>query len=326
MYKVGVVADLSNNGSIHQSTFLKAVNDAKETLFKEKTDIEFVLENDFASFEGGQNAAQKLIDKNVDCVIGHFSSSAASGALPVYKNKNTPLFLPASTVVNLTQDYNNAFRICSNDKHLTSFIVDYFSRKNNKENLYLYRDNTIHASFLYDLLKERLSNVTELKLDEESEIKENVLYIGTYKSSVYFINELHLKDKYNCNIYFTDDALHPKLVIDTSNISNRIKIFGFDHPLNYKNASEICHRYFKRHQSFPNTYYLETYAGFEIINKLILLGKRLTISAINELSYKTVIGDFKFKKGESEVQHINMWYLENAQLKTILHDKETRFN
>ncbi len=81
--------------------------------------IELFWEDDSISGINDISAAERLVNKGVQAVIGHLSSTEALRAAPIY-NVNDILYLaPASTELSLTEkEYNNVLRICGKDNYL----------------------------------------------------------------------------------------------------------------------------------------------------------------------------------------------------------------
>lgn len=312
-YKIGIVADLSNNGSIHQETFIRAIEDSYDFLFAGKSNVKLVWENDYASFEGGQISAKKLIDEKVDCIVGHFSSSAANGALPYYERNEIPLLMPAATASDLTDRFNNAFRICSNDNHLTEFISEYFKKNEIGTKIYIADDKSAHGTSLSEKIRQNLANSAfEISFDE---ICQDIFYVGSYKNSIQFLKEIEQKYSQPINIYFTDDVLHPNLFKDIAVKKSDVKIFGFADSSSYPNANSVLELYAKKYSNKkPNIYYLETFAAMQVIKQLVNSNRIISSKEINSHLFDTVVGRFKFNYGESNIIHLAAWKLEEERL------------
>lgn len=321
-YRIGIVADLSLNGSIHQQTFIRAVNAAAEDLHFDAQNIELVWENDGANEQGGKESSKILVKKGVDCVVGHYASGAARGALPQYEKKNIPLLLPAATADSLTTTFHSALRICAKDSELALFIISEL-KKRKIYTLYIEHDDSVHGQSLAGDLVSRFAKEKKCSLHRNIQDAEHVIYVGTYLNSIAFAQKLqHAPGKVK-NIFFTDDLAHKDLAAKLSAVSLKIYVFGADANPDNKSAAECIRSYEKKWKAKPNTYYLETYAALQVASQMI---KKTEIYSLLETAYqhrwKTVLGNFRFTAdGENKMKHYALWILKKNGLKKEIKTK-----
>lgn len=319
-YRIGIVADLSPNGSVHQQTFIRAVNAAAEDLDFASKNIELVWENDRACEAGGKEASKILVKKGVQIVVGHYASGAARGALPQYEKKHIPLLLPAATADALTTSFHSALRICAKDSELALFIISELKKKK-IFTLYIEHDDSVHGQSLAGDLVSRLSREKKFSLHRNIQDAEHVIYVGTYLNSIAFAQKLqHAPGKVK-NIFFTDDLAHKNLVEKLPAHTLKIYVFGADADPDKKSAADCIARYEKKWKTKPNTYYLETYAAMQVAGQLIT---KAEIYSLLETAYQhrwnTVLGNFRFTpEGENKMKHYALWVLKKNGLK-----KETK--
>lgn len=327
-YRLGIVANLAPNGSVHQQTFVRAVNDAAGHLCFDQLGIELVWENDQATESGGKDAASLLVKKGVECVVGHYSSAAAKGALPRYEKKNIPLLLPAATADILTANFHSALRLCAKDSELALFIIKEL-KKRNIHRLYIEHDRSVHGASLAGNLVSLIGKENGFSLLRNISDAEYVLFAGTYLNSINFAQQVQHSPGNVQHIYFTDDLVHNDLATKLGNISLSIYVFGADSNSGNPDAEACVQRYREKWKTAPDTYYLETYAAMEVAAQLF---EKAGTGANNltELAYQhtwnTVLGQFRFTpEGESRLQRYAVWALTGNGLtkETILPEHET---
>ncbi|WP_338356194.1 ABC transporter substrate-binding protein [Yeosuana marina] len=321
-----MTADLSPNGSIHRRTFIESIKLAWANLNLGGKNIQLIWENDFATEIGGIEASNKLINKGVDFVVGHYSSTAAKHALPYYAKEQIPVFLPAASSDILTQEFDYTFRICGKDSDLACLISSHIASKK-PHKLYIGCDNTVHGIELSYLIKKNLSSVSAATLTNKLNNANKVIFIGNFNNTVDFmnINKRHLQNTEE--LYFTDDLVHPELANYAIPKKTNIFIFGYAHSINYADAKFINNQYYCTHHEYPSTFFLETYASFEIIDQLIALSKNSNEWKIllGQKDWKTVVGRITFKDSRDSIHpKFALWKFENNNLKMIKEYKNDR--
>jgi ABC-type branched-subunit amino acid transport system substrate-binding protein len=318
-FRLGIVADLTPNGSIHQQTFIRAVKAAAEQLDFASNNIELIWENDRANEPGGKAASKILVKKKVDCVMGHFASGAAKGALPQYEKKNIPLLLPAATADALTTSFHSALRICAKDSDLALFIISEL-KKRKIFSVYIENDNSVHGQSLAGDLVSRISREKRFSIHRNIQDAEHVIFTGTYLNSIDFAHRLqHAPGKVK-NIFFTDDLVHSGLAGALQNVSLKIFVFGADDRPGNPAALACTRQYEKQWKTKPNTYYLETYTAmqvaFQLFNKAIKNEPTGLLEAAYKYKWNTVLGSFRFTpEGENKIKRYALWVLRKNGLR-----------
>lgn len=113
---IGIAGALSGRQTAHRGLFQSA-QQRLETL-----GIRTILEDDLAMPDTAVAAARRLLDANVTAVIGHFNSACAEAVIPMYRERNIPLLLPASSKTELAVG-NGVFRLCSTDAFQAKLIA-----------------------------------------------------------------------------------------------------------------------------------------------------------------------------------------------------------
>lgn len=120
MTRLACVACMDENKSVHTTTWLRAIELAKEFLLPPA--VTLALFDDNADAQKAAEVAQQIVAWGPDAVVGHFASSAAEAAAPLYAQHHLPLFLPAATAKHLTS-YPTTWRICDNDEDYVRWLL-----------------------------------------------------------------------------------------------------------------------------------------------------------------------------------------------------------
>lgn len=119
MRTIACVACLDPRRSVHTTTFLRAIELARDFVVAE--DVHLCLYDDQASAQGGLYAARQVIASAPHAVVGHFASASAAVAAPCYAQHGLPLFLPAATSRGLTLHYTT-YRVCDHDQDYAEWL------------------------------------------------------------------------------------------------------------------------------------------------------------------------------------------------------------
>ncbi len=291
--KIAATADLRDSGSVHTQTFKRSIVMAVkycQDLFDLNVDVIWV--SDDASPEGGCNAAKKILTERVDAVVGHYSSSAANSALIVYKNSNIPVFLPAATIDQLTEDHLNVFRTCGTDGKLAQWIVENLHDMDKSSLVFVDSDSSLHGCNMGQLIKNEIG-LRDINLSNSALEADIVIFSGRYDKSVSFVNDLRSKH-YDGLVFFTDDAVSNRILTDLKRYDG-IYIFGFSVERNntlYKNIETAYQHDFN---DKLGVYFNETFSAIEVIcNNYIENHKSLSINKIIRKSYDTILGLTEF--------------------------------
>jgi branched-chain amino acid transport system substrate-binding protein len=119
--KVGIIAAFTGGSSTHGHGIAKGVQLAQKEL--EALDVEVVQEDSQCNPKVGQEAMQRLIDQDVDVVIGDGCSSVSVAVLPMANSSETPMVSPgaSSPALSIPNDY--FFRVIPSDRWQGSFMA-----------------------------------------------------------------------------------------------------------------------------------------------------------------------------------------------------------
>jgi branched-chain amino acid transport system substrate-binding protein len=119
--KIGILAAFTGGSSTHGHGIAKGVELAQKELGS--TNVEIVQEDSQCDPKVGQEAMQRLIDQDVDVVIGDGCSSVSVAVLPLANNTETPMVSPgaSSPALSIPNDY--FFRVIPSDVYQGSFMA-----------------------------------------------------------------------------------------------------------------------------------------------------------------------------------------------------------
>lgn len=119
--KIGILAALTGGSSTHGHGISKGIQLAQKELGA--TNVEIVQEDSQCDPKVGQEAMQRLIDQNVDVVIGDGCSSVSVAVLPLANGTETPMISPgaSSPALSIPNDY--FFRTIPSDRWQGQFMA-----------------------------------------------------------------------------------------------------------------------------------------------------------------------------------------------------------
>ncbi|WP_338495622.1 ABC transporter substrate-binding protein [Pseudomonas sp. WP18] len=289
---IGISAIFESTRTVHARTFLAAINHFINT--HDTTGLTFIFEDDDASPEGGRRAARRLISRGADVVVGHFSSDAAAGALPLYEAAGIAVLLPAATKQDLVGTLTHAFRLCPSDNDLMTLLARQLLTHGASASVLLTHDSTAHGESLARSLTALLERTT-LRLTTSPERADAVVYCGRLNNSIRYVNALpeQLRDR---PIYLTDDALSSWFIEQTDALDS-LGIVGLATAGVGLSASE--------------TYYQESLAALQIASALRHGGPML--DALHTTTFATVMGDVQFRDGENRFTRAALWKVRNQR-------------
>lgn len=283
--KVGISAWLEIGGSVHRDSFVQAVETAKEHF--SLPECEFFLADDGANPEQARQAATEFCARGVQLVIGHFSSSAALAALPIYQRHNVAVILPAATSNDISR-YSNALQLCAPDDVFASCVVEDMVRHSAIASVSIRSDDSIQGSSL----REYLNTEFDSRGIETRAIctPDYSLFCGTFDHSVEAVTSQAMTGK----VVLFDDALCPELAEALIDFEPPIYIYGFKPSSAYDayNIFASCHENLFGNE-VPRTYFMETMVAFQILAALSQkenLTRIDSIAALLNQRFDTAIG------------------------------------
>jgi branched-chain amino acid transport system substrate-binding protein len=119
--KIGLLAAFTGGSSTHGHGISKGVQLAQKELGA--TNVEVIQEDSQCDPKVGQEAMQRLIDQNVDVVIGDGCSSVSVAVLPLANGSETPMVSPGASSPALSLPNDFFFRVIPSDRWQGSFMA-----------------------------------------------------------------------------------------------------------------------------------------------------------------------------------------------------------
>ena len=126
-------------------------------------------EDDQADPRTAANAAQRLVDSNVNAVIGHTTSSTTLPAAILYDRAGIPLFAPAVTNPKLTQQgYRATYRLIANDIQQGRTLADIAATQLGAKRIAIIDDRSSYGVGLADEFTKHLASLGLTPVAHES--------------------------------------------------------------------------------------------------------------------------------------------------------------
>ncbi len=111
-----------------------------------KAKFQLLAEDDASDPKQGTAVAQKLVDSNVNGVIGHLNSGTSIPASKIYSDAGIPQISPSSTNPKFTrQGYKTTFRVVADDVHLGGTLGRYASQTLKGKSIAVIDDRTAYG-------------------------------------------------------------------------------------------------------------------------------------------------------------------------------------
>jgi len=291
--KVGISAIFDPLVSPHARTFMRALTAARNHLAP-LSQVEFLFADDGADPGVARNAARGFIEAGVDLVIGHFSSDAAMGVREIYRDAGRALLAPAATADAVTRA-GAVFRICPPDHGLAQTVLNHCVAQGWRR-VCVHSDGSLHGGAIADAL-ERSALHHGVTLVEPGSAAA-VIFCGRLLLSVAYLAR-HLEAAPSCPLILTDDAVSPHIPGLPAG-SAPVHAVGFRPAAHYQGANLVCRQHRQLFGSDPETYFVESYAAFEILAALVQSGSATPLAErLATESFSTVLGTVQFKDGEN---------------------------
>lgn len=313
IFKVGVSAVFDPKITPHARTFLRATSLARNFL-PQLSGVEFVYQDDAASPAEAKVVANEFVKADVDVVIGHFSSDAALAAAPIYQDAKIPLLLPAATADAATER-PGVYRLCPTDSALARFLVDAVLAEN-WNSIEVLSDESEHGKAIAQAVR-REAHANGIALDRTHKTCATV-FAGRLGASEAFLPQ-HFAMRPDTPLIFGDDVVSPR-VAGYGALRAPVYAVGFPPPWSYPRATVISRQHELLFGNLPETYFLESYAAFEILSALVVSGASAGLSDfLEESSFETVFGPINFTHGNVEHLGHTLWVLEESGF-TVSHN------
>ena len=301
--KVGVSAVLDPAVTPHARTFMRALATARNHV-DALAQVEFVFADDGADPETARAVARRFIAANVDLVIGHFSSDAAMAVRRIYREAGTPLLTPAATADAIT-DEGGVFRLCPPDRRLAALLLDHCAAEG-WDALCVQSDDSVHGRAIAEALRYHAARHGITLADRGEALA--IAYCGRLPASAAYLTQ-YAACRPTLPLILSDDAVSPYLPYPPSDAPT-VHAIGF-HPISsYSGASLVARQHRLLFGSEPETYFIESYAAFQIAAALVYPEQGESI--VDRLAAKcfpTILGPVRFEDGEVRELGHAVWIL-----------------
>ena len=315
-FKIGVSARLGA-GSVHTTTSVDAVNHAFIQLSTRHPELNITLvwADDMASAAGASKASDELVRQGVDVVVGHFASSAAAVAATIYDQHKIPLLLPAATAGYLIEDYVSTYRLCPSDRALAAGLYHAIQEKGEGARIIVVSDTSVHGDSMREellILEPSHFVKTDNGLDglAVSPADSAVVFCGMYQNAVDFVQR---NSQCGLPIYFSDDALHDDLLVDTADCPLEISVVGF------KRQGQLS--------PVQMIYYTETFTAMEVAYSLLMENPiaQNRDAILKAKTHDTMMGPLHFNDArENPFADAQCWDIVNQKFLPSKHKKNNQ--
>ena len=301
--RIACVACLDPARSVHTPGFLRAVSLAEEFALEGRAQV--LLFDDRANAETARGAAGQILAARPEVVVGHFASSAAGVAAPLYRRAGLPLVLPAATQASLTEG-GGVYRLCDTDADLCDWLAQVLDVTVDA----IETDGSAHGESLRALF-------AQTPAFQPRPRAETVLFSGMYRPSVAFVAQTAAR----C-VVLTDDADMPMLAQDLARAGvdlrqRRVLVAALRPQPRGALADTIARACLRRHGLGPGTYFWETVAALQVateIGQAALTGNGPWLGRVRD----TVLGPIRFDaQGEARLRQFHLRDLTREGLSSL---------
>ena len=142
----GPDAHLGQDNELGAKMAIDELNAKGAVIGGKKAKFQLLAEDDASDPKQGTAVAQKLVDSNVNGVIGHLNSGTSIPASKIYSDAGIPQISPSSTNPKFTrQGYKTTFRVVADDVHLGGTLGRYASQTLKGKSIAVIDDRTAYG-------------------------------------------------------------------------------------------------------------------------------------------------------------------------------------
>lgn len=292
VFRIGISANLGG----HTRELYSGLGLAVEEYLNKKEreyDIEVLWEQSSFAHDSTTRAANQLINRGAEAVIGHLSANQSLAAATVYADIGVPFFAPGTTHPELTKlGYDNILRVCGRDEDMADEMINLAQMLAPGHTVKIIYQENNYGKQLSTLLRKSLK---EKGLHLEKEIVANdlvssdltlddtILFAGTYEGALLLTEKLKTIN-FQGRLIFGDDIFvvdFPFLVsegLQLYTVSTKKELYG----LNYDKFSM---KYREIASLDPAAYSVTSYLAAKILLS--------NISTLKKHGYKKLLNELK---------------------------------
>lgn len=272
------------------------------------------VEDDACDPKQARSVAEKIADKGIPFVAGHYCSASSIAASDAYADGNVLQISPASTNPQLTErKLWNVARVCGRDDQQGMVAGQYIAKYYKGKNIAILNDKSTYGKGLADETKKALNaaGVTEKMFESYnqgdkdfnaivSRLKLNnidLVYVGGYHPEAGLILR-QMRDQGLQTVLMAGDAMASKEYASITGPAGAGTLFTFGpDPRNKPTAKAIVEK-FKSKNIDPEGYTLYTYAAIQVwadaVKKAGTTDPKKVMATIKVNPWDTVIGTLEF--------------------------------
>lgn len=258
MTRLACVACMDENKSVHTTTWLRAIELAREFLLPPA--VTLALFDDNADAQKAAEVAQQIVAWGPDAVVGHFASSAAEAAAPLYAQHHLPLFLPAATAKHLTS-YPTTWRICDNDEDYVRWLLPLLTAWG-PEAIAIEHDGSVHGKSVAHRLKAVINPV-------DNQQAATTFFAGSFQKALAWAVKWARCSPEGARLILADDAfsaeLAPALLANAIDPASRqIYVAAIAPQPAGERAAMLAAAWHQRWGGVPGCYFWETLVALDV--------------------------------------------------------------
>lgn len=291
--EVGITAALDPQVTPHGRTFLRALAAARNHI-PDLCRVHFVFSDDAADPGVARAVAKRFVADGLDLVVGHFSSDAALAVLDIYADAGIPLLNPAATANAVTAG-PGVYRLCPPDRALAACLLQ-FAGSRGWRSLRLCSDDSAHGLAIAAAVR---SAAAEYGIEiVRSGRSCAAVFAGRFAASAAHVAE-HLAASPDLPLVLTDDAVSVHMPGRPA-LRPPVYAVGFRPADTYPDAQCVCRQHELLFGTQPETYFLESYAAFQVVAALLAAPSTARLGRLlDQSSFATVLGPLRFEGGDA---------------------------
>lgn len=295
--------------------------------------IELLVEDDQHDPKQAVSVANKLVNRGVVGIIGHFNSSASIPASSVYNRAGIPMITPASTNPRLTeQGFDNVFRICGRDDQQGQVAASFVINKLRIKRVAVLHDKTTYGQGLADEFVKALGDRVEvvyyngiMQGDKDFRAVLTALKEGNpellYFGGIYPEGGLIVKQARELGITIPfmsgDGVIDPKFIEIAGPASEGTYLTFSPDPGKLESAKGFIEAYRKTYGE-PGPYSIYAYDATNVLLQAIEVAKstdgKAVSKTIHEMKYAGALGKLQWDdKGDILHSPYVVWITRNGQ-------------
>ncbi len=332
--RIGVIAPLTGGAAIYGQAIKNGINLAySESTIKDK--VELIYEDNKGETKMGVSAMNKLVNSNVDIVIGGAMSSIAFAIAPISKAYKIPLLSPGGSSPKLDNAGKYFFRLWPSDTYDGKIMGELVTKRLSIKNIAVFYVNLEYGVGIKNVFEKTViknggkivysdaysQGATDFRsqLQKIKESNAKALFLPGYFAELSIILKQMKEMNMKIQILGTS-SFHDKKLLDLDGDILEGAIFSFpSFDLNSKDTiiKKFSQRFFNKYKIKADIWAALGYDCYKVIEKTILNGATGPESIKNELykieDFPGVAGTFSFDKNGNVLKKLSILIIKNKK-------------